>query len=148
MHPMVVERAESADFAAVEALLSANQLPIAGLASCLPTMLVARHGGQVVGAAGLEIYPDGALLRSVVVNPDFRGQALGQRLTEAVLRLAEQRGAGQVFLLTTTAEQFFPRFGFETIDREQVPPFVRTSVEFTSTCPTTATVMWKRLHRI
>jgi amino-acid N-acetyltransferase len=142
---MVVEPAESTDFAAVESLLSANQLPIAGLASCLPTMIVARHEERVVGAAGLELYPDGALLRSVVVNPDFRGQALGQRLTEAVLRLAEQRGAGQVFLLTTTAEQFFPRFGFETIDREQVPPFVRTSVEFTSACPTTATVMWKRL---
>jgi amino-acid N-acetyltransferase len=142
---MVVERAESTDFAAVESLLSANQLPIAGLASCSATMIVARHDGQVVGAAGLELYPDGALLRSVVVNPDFRGQRLGQRLTEAVLMLAEQRGARQVFLLTTTAEQFFPRFGFEAIDREQVPPFVRTSVEFTSACPTTATVMCKRL---
>jgi amino-acid N-acetyltransferase len=50
-----------------------------------------------------------------------------------------------VFLLTTTAEKFFPRFGFEQIAREDVPPSVQASVEFTSACPTSAIVMRKRL---
>ena len=48
-------------------------------------------------------------------------------------------------LLTTTAEKFFPRFGFEQIAREDVPPSVQASVEFTSACPTSAIVMRKRL---
>jgi amino-acid N-acetyltransferase len=51
-----------------------------------------------------------------------------------------------VFLLTTTAERFFPKFGFEQIDREQVPASVQQSVEFQSACPASAIVMRKLLR--
>ena len=95
---------------------------------------------------GLELYADGALLRSVAVEPSRQGQQLGHRLTRAALDLAATRGADTVFLLTTTAERFFPRFGFEPIGREQVPPSVRASVEFQSACPESAIVMRKRLR--
>jgi amino-acid N-acetyltransferase len=44
-------------------------------------------------------------------------------------------------LLTTTAEDFFARFGFRRTDRTQVPPSVRESREFQGACPTSATVM-------
>jgi amino-acid N-acetyltransferase len=50
-----------------------------------------------------------------------------------------------VFLLTTTAERFFPRFGFEEIARDEVPASVQASVEFQSACPASAIVMRKRL---
>jgi amino-acid N-acetyltransferase len=63
----------------------------------------------------------------------------------AGLHLATTSGANTVFLLTTTAERFFPQFGFEQIDREQVPPSVRASVEFRSACPASAIVMRKQL---
>jgi amino-acid N-acetyltransferase len=83
----------------------------------------------------------------VAVDPQAQGRGLGHRLTEAALRDAEARRVGDVFLLTTTAERFFPRFGFETVAREVVPPAVRSSVEFTSACPASAIVMRKRLTR-
>jgi amino-acid N-acetyltransferase len=47
--------------------------------------------------------------------------------------------------LTTTAERYFPKFGFERIERNDVPASVQASVEFTSACPSSAIVMRKPL---
>jgi amino-acid N-acetyltransferase len=74
------------------------------------SLVVARLNGRIVGAAGLELYADGALLRSVVVDASVQGQRLGQRLTEAALALARARDQPTVFLLPTAAERFFPGF--------------------------------------
>ena len=103
-------------------------------------------GDQLIGTAALEIYADGALLRSVAVKPRQQGRQLGHQLTDAALQLAANQGAHTVFLLTTTAERFFPKFGFEQIAREQVPASVRGSVEFQSACPASAIVMRKQVR--
>jgi amino-acid N-acetyltransferase len=110
-------------------------------------MVVARDDERVVGVAAAELYADGALLRSVAVDPAVQGKGVGHRLTEAVLHLAEERGLHTVFLLTTTAEKFFPRFGFELITRGEVPATVQASIEFQSACPASAFVMRRRLSR-
>jgi amino-acid N-acetyltransferase len=102
------------------------------------TMVVANEGREVVGAAAVELYADGALLRSVVVNPTVHGRGLAHRLTEAVLTVAKLQGSPTAFLLTTTAENFFPRLGFERISRDEVPASVQASVEFQSACPASA----------
>jgi amino-acid N-acetyltransferase len=91
------------------------------------------------------MYPDGALLRSVAVAPTFQRRHLGRELTEAAICLARQRDMPAIYLLTTTAAQYFPKFGFERLARADVPATVQTSVEFTSACPSSATVMRKRL---
>src|SRR5262245_14767027 len=44
-------------------------------------------------------------------------------------------------LLTTSAAEYFPRFGFRTGERNQVPAELQACVEFASACPATATVM-------
>lgn len=147
MTGIVIDRATAADLPAVCALLDAQQLPIDGVAAHVDTMLVARHSGAIVGAAALEPYRDEGLLRSVVVNPAHQGSGLGSRLTGAALDLAAALGIRDVFLLTTTAEGYFPRFGFERIDRAAVPESVQSSVEFTSACPASAVVMRRRLAR-
>jgi amino-acid N-acetyltransferase len=142
----MIEPATEHDLPAIHALLERLHLPLAGVDAHLPTLLVAREDEQIVGTAALELYADGALLRSVAVDTRRQGQRLGQQLTDAALELATARGAETVFLLTTTAERFFPKFGFEPIDREQVPLSVRASVEFQSACPASAIVMRKRLR--
>ena len=68
-----------------------------------------------------------------------------RELTAAAIHLADTLNAPALYLLTTTAEQFFPKFGFERIARADVPATVQASVEFTSACPTSATVMRKTL---
>jgi amino-acid N-acetyltransferase len=142
---MTIEAATVHDLAAVHSLLAQQHLPLDGVDDHVDTMLVARKGGQIVGAAALELYAEGALLRSVAVATDQQGRRLGHQLTEAALRLARSLGAPDVFLLTTTAERFFPKFGFERIAREEVPISVRASVEFQSACPASAIAMRKRL---
>jgi amino-acid N-acetyltransferase len=143
--PATIERARNEDLAGVLALLERHGLPVEGASRMGDALLVARLNGAIVGAAGLELYADGALLRSVVVDESVQGQGLGKDLTEAALRLARAHRAPSVFLLTTTADGFFPRFGFERIARNDVPQSVQQSVEFLSACPASAIVMRKRL---
>ena len=129
------------DFAGVVRLLEAADLPTAGLDRSLPDFLVAEENGGVVGAVGLEVYGDCALLRSAVVDAGRRGAGLGIDLVESLLRRAETRGVREIYLLTTTAEHFFPRFGFARIPRGDVAPAVQASEEFRGACPDSAIAM-------
>lgn len=133
--------AHAEDLDALISLLQSADLPTAGVAEWLPRFIVAEEQGELVGAAGLEVHGEDAVLRSVVVAPSIRGAGLGHRLTERVL--AEARGAGlrRVYLLTTTAETYFPRWGFRRISREEASDDVRGSVEFAEACPASAAVM-------
>ena len=133
--------AAPADLPAVLALLDANGLPRAGLDEQLATTLVAREQGRLVGCAALELYGRAALLRSVAVAARLRGRGLGQALTSAALELARRGGVRTVYLLTETAAQFFPKFGFEVVTRASVEPTVLQSTEFTTACPASALVM-------
>jgi amino-acid N-acetyltransferase len=137
--------ATPADRDEVLGLLGVARLPTDGLTEHLSTAVVARRDGRLVGSAALELYPGGALLRSVAVDPSVRGLGLGQRLTEAAIARARAHRAPALYLLTTTAEGFFPRFGFARITRDEVPHSVQQSVEFRVACPSTAIVMRKPL---
>jgi amino-acid N-acetyltransferase len=143
---VTIEPATVEDGPAILRLLSVAGLPVDGLVDHLDTAVVARAGGRVVvGCAALEVYADGALLRSVVVDTNAKGHGIGTQVTTAALNLASALGTPAVYLLTTTAEEFFPRFAFERIGREQVPSGVQMSVEFRSACPSTAIVMRRTL---
>src|SRR5688572_28382209 len=134
------------DLAAVEALLRASGLPLAGVADALPTFLVAEADAALVRVAGLEVCCDNALLRSVAVAPEWRSRGLGRELVTRMIADAEQRGIHALYLLTTSAERYFPSFGFHRIARDEVPPDVQTTAEFTSACPASATVMRRALR--
>jgi len=142
---VTITRAAPGDAGALLALMKDNGLPTDGLADHVATTLIAREGERVIGSAGLEIYPDGALLRSVAVAADRRDSGVGRKLTDAALALAREERVVTLFLLTTTAEYYFPKFGFEPIPRADVPPGVQQSVEFRSACPASAVAMRKAL---
>jgi N-acetylglutamate synthase-like GNAT family acetyltransferase len=133
--------ASAADLAAVERLLSASGLPLDGVRDALPTFVVAESGTELVGVAGLEICCDDALLRSVAVRPEWRSHGVGRALVTRVIEDAEARGIRALYLLTTTADRYFPSFGFRTIARDEVPADVRATAEFREACPASATVM-------
>lgn len=130
--------ANPADRAEVVALLHAEGLSAEGLDPALAGFRVVEEGGRVVAVAGLERYGDFALLRSVAVSADRRGLGLGGRLTRAVVADARAHGLAGVYALTTTAAGYFPRLGFEVIERTQVPAPVQASAEFSTICPASA----------
>jgi amino-acid N-acetyltransferase len=140
-----IQQASDADGPSILQLLRDAALPVDGLVEHLNTAFVAREGAAILGCAALEVYREGALLRSVVVAPAARGRGLGQRLTEAAVTLAQSLGTPAVYLLTTTADSYFPRFGFVRITREQVPASVQQSIEFRFACPASAVVMGRTL---
>jgi len=143
--PPDITPAAPADVPAILALLAASKLPRARIENHVASTLVARQDSGVVGTAALELYGDAALLRSVAVATDLRGRGLGAALTFAALDLARRRGVRTVYLLTETAAQFFPKFGFRAITRAEVEPGVLASPEFTTVCPKTAVVMVKQM---
>ena len=136
-----LRRAGQADYEPVATLLRESNLPTDGVAEWLERFWIAEHERGVVGVAGMERYGEGGLLRSVAVAPEWRGTGLGRVLVDRVLEEGRAAGVREVFLLTTTAEHYFPRLGFACVDRDAVPEAVRTSAEFTGACPASAVVM-------
>jgi amino-acid N-acetyltransferase len=145
MSEVNITPAQPVDMDVIEAFLERERLPLAGLHEHPQHMFVARAGNRIVGCASLEVYNDAALLRSVAVDAEYRGSGVGGDLTREALDLARRHNVSTVYLLTTTAERYFPRFGFEVIDRADVPSAVRMSAEFVHACPSTAFVMRKML---
>jgi amino-acid N-acetyltransferase len=115
---------------AVLTLLTAVSLPCEGVVEHFPHFLVAHQGGALMGVVGLEYYGASALLRSLAVAPASRGQGLGRALTTRALQAAREQGITQIFLLTETAAEFFPQFGFTRIAREEADAAVQDAVEF------------------
>jgi N-acetylglutamate synthase-like GNAT family acetyltransferase len=134
------------DLRAVERLLIDAKLPLDGVEGALASFVVAEEGKDLVGVAGLEVCCENALLRSVAVAPEWRSRGLGRALVTRVIADAEARGLNALYLLTTTAEHYFPSFGFAPVPREAVPPDVRESAEFREACPASAVVMTRSLQ--
>jgi amino-acid N-acetyltransferase len=147
MKDFFIRRAKKDDFEAVSTLLQKSNLPLDGVAESFDNFVVAEGNWiEVVGAAGLEIYGRFSLLRSVVVAPGWQGYGVGRALTGEVLSRARARNIDDVYLLTTTAENFFPSFGFQRIERADIPVELEQSAELRGACPASATVMKLSLH--
>jgi amino-acid N-acetyltransferase len=61
------------------------------------------------------------------------------------VELARSGGARELYLLTTTAEGYFPRLGFERIARDELPAALAASEELRGACPASAVTMRLRL---
>ena len=132
------------DLPEIRALLGANGLSADGLDAFLATTLISRSRGQIIGCAALEVYGDAALLRSVAVDAGWQARGLGAELVEKAIRLAQSRGINQMFLLTTTAADYFVCHGFARCARDAAPDAMQQSIEFTTLCPASAIAM----HRV
>jgi amino-acid N-acetyltransferase len=80
--------------------------------------------GPLVGVAALHICWAGlGEVRSVAVLPDYQGRGLGSSLVKACLDEARSLGLSEVFCLTLRPE-FFQRFGFKVVQRDELLPIV------------------------
>lgn len=133
--------AEARDLENVTSLLTSSHLPLDGVREALGSFVVAEANDAIVGVAGLEVCCNNALLRSVAVSDAWRSRGLGRALVTRIISDAEARGIHALYLLTTSAERYFPTFGFRAITRDNVPSDIRTTAEFQTACPASATVM-------
>ncbi len=139
---VTIRTASAGDLAAVRDLLLAAKLPLDGLDEQWgDAYAVAESEGAIIGAEGIETYDDAGLLRSAVVDARWRGRGVGDALTRDRLAWARTRGLSEVYLLTTTAADYFPRYGFERVERASAPVALQRSREFAEACPDTAVTM-------
>ena len=135
------------DMRAVEELLTKTNLPVEGVKKTIDSFVVAENKGKVVGVAGVERCGDFGLLRSVAVDPAVRGRGVGAAMTEWLIADSEATGLHALYLLTTTADGYFPSFGFKKTARDTVPAEIQQTSEFKDICPSSATVMHRELKK-
>lgn len=104
------------------------------------------HAESLTGAIGLQSFDEVGLLRSLVVAQSARSAGCGSKLVRAVERIANETGVRELWLLTTTARDYFENRGFLAVGRELAPPAIRQTAEFTSLCPDSAVLMMKTLR--
>ncbi len=118
-----------------------------GLAPGTPDFYVADVGGAILGCAALESDGSAGLLRSVAVLPSAQGAGIGRRLVEAVHERAMDLGLESVYLLTTTADEYFSNFGYESRAEENLPGVVTASAEYLTCSVSGATTLRKEITR-
>jgi amino-acid N-acetyltransferase len=141
MGDVSVEGARASDLSEVMTLLSQNGLPEQGVAEAFEGFVVVRAKGQIVGTCGIEDVGEEGLLRSLAVRHDARRAGLGRLLVEEIRKRARYRGIKKLYLLTTTATDFFAHVGFAVTPRDLAPVTIRESWEFRTGCPLSATLM-------
>ena len=143
-----IERFVQGDEKEIVKLLSQAKLPAQDLTlEKLEHFLVAKaKDGSVIGAVGVELYQDVGLLRSLVVHPAYQGKGLGKWLTREVESIAQQRSIKTLFLLTTTATEFFQKLGYQVIQRDRAPASIANTEEFKNICPVSAVCLFKNLQ--
>ena len=135
--------------AAAIALLRAAELPTEDLADeKLEHFFLAGDRASPAGLVGLELYGRDALLRSLVVQPRSRAAGVGSRLVAHAEDHAARHGVRSLYLLTTTAEDFFAARGYARADRSAAPDSIRSTREFAGLCPTNSAFMVKQLQEI
>ncbi|HEU4996004.1 MAG TPA: arsenic resistance N-acetyltransferase ArsN2 [Gemmatimonadaceae bacterium] len=142
-----IRAATATDLPAIEDLLTSSDLPTAGVREALPGFLVAESDARIIGVVGLEHCGGYGLLRSTAVAAEWRGRHVARQLVERIIAAAEAQGIRALYLLTTTAERYFPTFGFEVTSRDGAPAEIKATGEFREACPASATVMCLPLSR-
>jgi amino-acid N-acetyltransferase len=141
-----IEPAKPEFEAQIKQLLAACDLPHEDIrSSLLRHFWVAGEIDSLAGVVGLEILGKDALLRSLVVAPQARGNGLGKKLTAKAEQHAQNSQVDTLYLLTLTAADFFKKLGYQVIKREDAPATLQNTTEFQGICPVSATCMTKSL---
>jgi len=136
-----IENARPEDKKVIMKLLQQGDLPTDDLPLNLPDFLIAKEHDTYVGVAGLERFGSVALLRSVAVDSQHQGRQIAANLVEQLLEKAKSAKMHELYLITTTADRYFERYGFKPVDRQQVPTAIQQTQQFTELCPASAIVM-------
>ncbi|MEZ0487454.1 arsenic resistance N-acetyltransferase ArsN2 [Fibrella aquatica] len=142
---MTYRRATPADRPALINLLIQADLLTDDLPDELGTFTLAFDHDTLAGAAGVEGFGTVGLLRSVAVSSVYQAQRIGRQLIDASVELAANQGIQELYLITTTADGYFDRLGFERVERGKVPEAIAKTRQFSDLCPASSVVMKKEV---
>jgi amino-acid N-acetyltransferase len=141
---MNIYPASQNNFSKAIGLLKKNNLPTEDVTSGTQ-LFVIEDGNEVIGTIAVEYDYNDALLRSLCVSEQKRNLGLGIELVNFIEDYVQKQGVQNIYLLTTTAANFFSKRGYDIIDRNAASGFIKQTSEYCTVCPSTATVMKKLL---
>jgi len=141
---MNIVPASQNSFTAAIDLLKKNNLPTEDINSGTQLFVLEENDG-VIGTVAVEYDFNVALVRSLSVAEGKRKSGIGEILVRFIENYVHKQGVHSVYLLTTTAENFFLKKGYKRIDRTKVPDFIKNTKEYSVLCSSSSTLMKKEL---
>lgn len=142
---IVISKSSSQNLMAIKEMLEKDGLPTNDLEEKNVMLFVGELDDSVIACIGLEVYDTIGLLRSLSVKNEFRNKGIGNKMTQYVYQYCKQHEISHLYLLTTTADNYFEKHKFSRITRDKVPTAVKQTNQFRELCPESATVMYKLL---
>jgi amino-acid N-acetyltransferase len=124
-----IRRARTADIKAIRRLVDAytddrrllSKATVTLYESVQEFWVAADADGKILGCGALHVmWEDLAEIRTVAVDPRYRGRKIGHQIVDRLLGVARELGVSRVFCLTFET-RFFGSFGFTEIDGAAVP---------------------------
>lgn len=129
--------ANGADLAHIASILHRGKLRSGGARERLGrTVVVEADRGKPVSTAAVDILGDSGVLKSVATASSAVGRGSGTLAVAGALRVAARGGANRVYAMTSTADGFFKRLGFEEVERDQLPDAVGMDPSLERECAT------------
>jgi len=92
------------------------------VATNIRSYVLAKDEGKLVGYTALHVHSKRlAEIRSLIVDKEYRGQKIGQRMVEFTLEEAKELGVEEDVLVLTYLPAFFEKLGFNEINKEVIP---------------------------
>jgi amino-acid N-acetyltransferase len=108
-------------------------------------LFVAEEDNEVIATVAVEYDYSNALLRSLCVDKHYRKKGIGEDLVSFIEDYVARQGVQNIYILTTTAENFFTKRGYQKDKRTEVPFFIQNTSEFSSLCSSSAVLMKKSI---
>lgn len=137
-----LRQATADDLTKVQELLISRGLPTAGVENNIIHFLLATSkNNELLAVIGMERAGSNGLLRSLVTDPNFCKRGIAAELVRSAVAVARKHGVKRLYLMTQTAEKYMKRFGFKTIERQEIPEDLLKQSQLTAACPACSTCM-------
>jgi len=89
----------------------------------VPSTWLLTEGENIIGSCSIieqdmDIHPElSPWLANVFIHADYRGQGLGSRIIQAVMKQAAASGLDRLYLFTEDQAEFYQRFGWQVIEQ-------------------------------
>jgi N-acetylglutamate synthase-like GNAT family acetyltransferase len=117
-----LRQATQSDRVRIRSLVRQVRINPTGL-NWLRFVVAVTSGGELIGCGQVKTHADGSReLASIAVSPDYRGEGVAHAIIEYLISIHPKP-----LYLTCRAslEPFYRRFGFQTIQKDEMPPYFR-----------------------
>lgn len=141
-----IQSLDHSEIKAVKELLQLSNLPYSDISEAPVHFFGIKENNKLVAIGALEIYGINAILRSLAVHQTHQNHGYGKQMVRFLENKAIEKGIKNLFLLTSTAADFFKKLAYLPQQRDLCPPEILSSSQFRDICPQSASCLFKKLR--